>query len=382
MDLTESKADREFRLEARAWLRANKPDRPLGSPDTADGFARNLEWERRLFEAGWAVVSWPEQYGGRGLGLWEWMLFEEEYFAAGLGPRAAQNGIFLLAPSIFEFGTDEQKSRLLPRIAGVEETWAQGWSEPGAGSDLAAVATRAERDEERGGWRVYGQKTWSTRSAFCDKIFAIVRTDPDSSRHRGLTYLLIDLHADGVEVRPVEKLGHEAGFGDVFFDGVFVSDADVLGGVGNGWKVAMATTGSERGLILRSPGRFLAAAARLVDLARTVEGSPAARAEVVDAWIEAQAYRLSSMQTVTIINEGGRIGAEASANKIFWSETDIAIHRAGLDLLGTEAELLASGAPGEWLDGYLFSLAGPIYAGTNEIQRNVVAERLLGMPRG
>ena len=377
MDLTESAADREFRLEAREWLMINKPAERLPSPDTERGFALNRDWERQLFEAGWAAVSWPEQYGGRGLGLWEWMIFEEEYYAAGLGPRAAQNGLFLLAPSLFEFGTEEQKARLLPRIAGVEDMWAQGWSEPEAGSDLAGVRVRAERDEEAGGWRVSGQKTWSTRAPFCNRLFALVRTDPAAARHRGLSYLLIDLHAPGVTVRPVRKLGGETGFGEVFLDGVLVPDCDVLGGVGQGWRVAMATTGSERGLILRSPGRFLAAAQDLVDLYGSVKNpSPALQRDVVQAWISAQAYLYSSMKTVTRVTAGGAIGAESSGNKIFWSELDVHIHETALDLLAEGAEV-----DYRWWHGFITSMATPIFAGTNEIQRNIVADRVLGMPR-
>lgn len=377
MDLSESAADRELRLEARDWLMSNRPVEPLPSPDSAEGFRRNREWERRLFEAGWAAVSWPVEYGGRGLGLWEWMIFEEEYFRAGLGPRAAQNGMFLLAPSLFEFGTDAQKAELLPRIAGVEDMWAQGWSEPEAGSDLAAVRVRADRDESAGGWQVNGQKTWSTRAPFCDKLFALVRTDPNSVRHRGLSYLLIDLHAPGVTVRPVQKLGGETGFGEIFFDDVFVPDADVLGGVGDGWRVAMATTGSERGLILRSPGRFLAAAQRLVDLYHSMEDpSPALKRDVVEAWVSAQAYRYNSMKTVTQIGDGTAIGPESSMNKIFWSEMDVRLHETALDLLGDGAEI-----DQRWWHGFITAMATPIFAGTNEIQRNIVAERVLGMPR-
>ena len=305
------------------------------------------------------------------------MIFEEEYYAAGLGPRAAQNGLFLLAPSLFEFGTEVQKARLLPRIAGVEDMWAQGWSEPEAGSDLAGVRVRAERDEEAGGWRVSGQKTWSTRAPFCNRLFALVRTDPAAARHRGLSYLLIDLHAPGVTVRPVRKLGGETGFGEVVLDGVLVPDCDVLGGVGQGWRVAMATTGSERGLILRSPGRFLAAAQDLVDLYGSVKNpSPALQRDVVQAWISAQAYLYSSMKTVTRVTAGGAIGAESSGNKIFWSELDVHIHETALDLLAEGAEV-----DYRWWHGFITSMATPIFAGTNEIQRNIVADRVLGMPR-
>src|SRR5580693_6805387 len=201
MDLTETPTEAAFRAEARRWLAAHRPALPLPSGDTADGFAVNREWERRLFDGGWAVVSWPEEYGGRGASLWEWLIFEEEDYAAGLPQRVAQNGIFLLAPTLFEFGTDEQKGRILRRMAAVEDLWCQGWSEPNAGSDLAGIQSRATRDDPAGGWRLSGQKTWTTRGAFCTHLFGLLRSDADAERHRGLTYFLVPLDAPGVTVR-------------------------------------------------------------------------------------------------------------------------------------------------------------------------------------
>ena len=268
MDLTDTESEAAFRAECRAWLEANVPAEALASGDTADGFARHLEWEKRLFADRWSVVSWPEAYGGRDATLWEWLIFEEEYYRAGAPQRVTQNGIFLLAPTIFEFGTPEQQDRLLPRMAAAEDLWCQGWSEPDAGSDLAGIKSRAVRDDAAGGWRITGQKTWTTRGAFCTHLFGLFRTDPDAERHRGMTYLLVPLDADGVSVRGVGRLDGDEGFAEVFFEDVFVPDADVLGGVDQGWGVAMATTGSERGLTLRSPGRFTAACGRLLDLYR------------------------------------------------------------------------------------------------------------------
>ncbi|WP_217231500.1 acyl-CoA dehydrogenase family protein [Streptomyces anulatus] len=377
MDLTWSPAEEDFRQEARQWLARNVPGSPLPSGDTREGFAAHLEWERTLFEARWSVVSWPEEYGGRDVPLWQWLIFEDEYHRAGAPARVTQNGIFLLAPTLFAFGTEEQRRRVLPRMAAAEDLWAQGWSEPGAGSDLAATRSRAVRDEEAGGWRLTGQKTWTTRGAFCTHLFGLFRTDPDAERHRGLTYFLVPLDAPGVTVRGFERLDGDEGFAEVFLDDVLVPDADVLGEVGEGWRVAMATTGSERGLTLRSPGRFLHTAGRLLDLARTRPGGPGAqRDRVVQSWIEAQAYELFTLEQVTSIVEGRQIGAESSLNKLFWSQLDIALHETAVDLMGPEAE-----TDGPWSRGFLFSLAGPIYAGTNEIQRNIVAERLLGLPR-
>ncbi|MFE1781588.1 acyl-CoA dehydrogenase family protein [Streptomyces sp. NPDC059506] len=377
MDLTWSPEDEAFRAEARAWLEANVPRRPLPSGDTREGFAAHLEWERTLFDARWAVVSWPEEYGGRDASIWQWLIFEEEYYRAGAPQRVTQNGIFLLAPTVFEFGTPEQQRRILPRMAAARDLWAQGWSEPGAGSDLAGIRSRAVRDEAAGGWRLTGQKTWTTRGAFCTHLFGLFRTDPEAQRHRGLTYFLVPLDAPGVTVRGFERLDGDEGFAEVFLDDVFVPDTDVLGGVDRGWSVAMATTGSERGLTLRSPGRFLTAAERLLDLARSLPDGPGAhRDRVVQSWIDAQAYQLFTLEQVTALAEGRPAGAESSLNKLFWSELDIRLHETALDLLGPEAE-----TDGPWSKGFLFSLAGPIYAGTNEIQRNIVAERLLGLPR-
>jgi alkylation response protein AidB-like acyl-CoA dehydrogenase len=379
MDLSYSPREEAFRQEVRAWLTANVPRTPLPSGDSAEGFAAHKLWEKQLFEARWAVVSWPRQYGGREASLVEWLIFEEEYYRAGAPNRISQNGIFLLAPTLFEFGTPEQKERVLPRMAAAEDLWAQGWSEPNAGSDLASLKSRAVRDEARGGWRLTGQKTWCTRGAFCDWMFGLFRSDPTAERHKGLTYFMVPLRAEGVTVRPVGRLDGDDGFAEVFLDDAFVADRDVLGQVNDGWNVAMATASSERGLTLRSPGRFIAAATRLVELYRR-RPDPALRDRVVQAWMDAEAYRLYTLQTVTKVVDGQAIGAEASLNKIYWSEMDVRLHQTALDLLGEEA-LLIDGPDGAWMKGFEFALAGPIYAGTNEIQRNVVAERLLGLPR-
>ncbi|HMG27146.1 MAG TPA: acyl-CoA dehydrogenase family protein [Acidimicrobiia bacterium] len=382
MDLTFTEEEQAFRAEARAWLEANVPRPALPSGDTREGFAFHKEWERALFDARWAVVSWPQGYGGRDATLMEWLIFEEEYYRAGGPQRVTQNGIFLLAPTLFELGTKEQQDRILPKMASAEETWCQGWSEPNAGSDLAGIKSRAVRDDANGGWRLSGQKTWTTRGAFCDRLFGLFRTDPEAERHRGLTYFLVDLQADGVTVRPVERLDGDEGFAEVFLEDVFVPDRDVLGAVHEGWRVAMATTGSERGLTLRSPGRFMAAADRLAALyrAHADHADATVRDAVVRAWIDADAYRWQTFWTVTRLMDGGRTGPEASLVKIFWSELDVRLHETALQLLGSRAELVDGDEAG-WMKGWQFALSGPIYAGTNEIQRNVVAERVLGLPR-
>ncbi len=364
-----------FQAEARAWLEANVPTEPLPSMDTSEGFVAHQAWEKKLADARWSVVSWPEELGGRGASLVEWVIFEEEYYRAGAPGRVSQNGIFLLAPIIFDHGTPEQQTRFLPSMGTGEVIWAQAWSEPEAGSDLASLRSTATRVE--GGWKLNGQKTWSSRASYAHWGFGLFRSDPTAERHRGLTYFLFPLDAPGVTVRPIAQLDGDAGFAELFFDDVFVPDSDVLGAPGDGWRVAMSTAGNERGLSLRSPGRFCAAADRLVDLWSTTECVPdGAASDVVDAWIKAQAYRLYTWGTVTRLADGGEMGAAGSVNKVFWSELDIALHETALDLLGTDGEVES-----RWTDGHLFSLSGPIYAGTNEIQRNIIAERILGLPR-
>jgi alkylation response protein AidB-like acyl-CoA dehydrogenase len=382
MELHFNDEEEAFRRQARAWLAAHVPAEPLPSLDTPLGFEAHRAWERTLFDDRWSVVSWPTEYGGRDVGIMEWLIFEEEYYRARAPKRVSQNGIFLLAPTMLEYGTEAQKARYLLPMASGDEIWCQGWSEPDAGSDLAGIRSRATRNPTDDGWLLTGQKTWASRGAFAEWCFGIFRTDPEAERHRGLTYFLIPMDAPGVTVRPIPQIDGETGFAEIFFDNVEVPVELVLGQVGAGWSVAMATAGSERGLSLRSPARYTEAAGRLLTLFDQRGGPASASDDIARAYMDAEAYKLHTYWTATKVREGHAVGPEASCNKVFWSETDVAIHQTALSLLGPDAELLESGAPGEWLDGYLFSLAGPIYAGTNEIQRNVVAERLLGLPRG
>ena len=383
MDLSWSEAQEAMRLELRQWLERSLAEwrTEIGaelSGDTREGFAQQLLWERRLHEAGWSAVAWPSACGGRDGTLWDWLVFEEEYWRARAPQRVTQNGIQILAPSIFEHGTQAQQDRLLPRMAAAEDLWCQGWSEPDAGSDLAGVSSRARR--VHGGWVLDGQKTWTTRGAFCTHLFGLFRSDPDSSRHRGLTYLLVPLDTDGITVRGFGRLDGDEGFAEVFFDEAFLPDdavgaAVVLGETHQGWRVAVSAASTERGL-LRSPGRYFATVSGLLELCSERGADAALRRRLAAAWMRAEAYRLQTLQTVTTLTAGGDIGSEASLTKLWWSELDIELHEIALDLLGAEAE-----AEGPWSKGHQFSLAGPIYAGTNEVQRNIVAERVLGLPR-
>jgi len=259
MDLRYTPEQDAFRAEARDWLEANVPPEPLPSFDTAAGFALHRDWERRLYEGRWSAVSWPEEYGGRGADYLHWLIFEEEYYRAGAPGRVNQNGIFLLGPTIMEVGTPEQKARFLPTMASSEIVWAQAWSEPNAGSDLAAIRSTGVLSDDGAEWVLNGQKIWASRAVWADWCFGIFRTDPDAERHRGLTFVLVPLDSPGVTVRPIAQLDGDTGFAEIFFDDVRVPVGNTLGEVNQGWRVAMATAGFERGVSLRSPARFSAA---------------------------------------------------------------------------------------------------------------------------
>jgi alkylation response protein AidB-like acyl-CoA dehydrogenase len=373
MDLDFDDDTQTFQQEVREFLTVNREAFPTLSYDTAEGFEQHRRWDNVLFDAGLSVITWPRKYGGRDATLLQWVVFEEEYFRAGAPGRASANGTSMLAPTLFAHGTEEQLDRILPKMASGEEIWAQAWSEPESGSDLASLRSTATRSD--GGWLLNGQKIWSSRAPFGDRAFGLFRSDPEAERHRGLTYFMFDLKADGITVRPIAQLGGDTGFGEIFLDDVFVPDADVIGEVHDGWRAAMSTSSNERGMSLRSPARFLAAAERLAQLWKT-HGDSAFGDQVADAWINAQAYRLHTFGTVTRLTNGGELGAESSVTKVFWSDLDVAVHQTALDIRGADAELA-----GTWTDGLLFALGGPIYAGTNEIQRNIIAERLLGLPR-
>ena len=374
MDLVYDEETLAFQAEVREFLAANREHFPTRSYDTEEGFAQHRVWDRVLFDAGLSVIAWPQKYGGRDASLMQWIVYEEEYFRAGAPGRASANGTSMLAPTLFAHGTEEQVDRVLPAMASGEEIWAQAWSEPESGSDLASLRSTATKTD--GGWKLNGQKIWSSRAVFGDRAFGLFRSDPEAQRHKGLTYFMFDLKADGVTVRPIAQLGGDTGFGEIFLDDVFVPDDDVIGGVHDGWRAAMSTSSNERGMSLRSPARFLAPAERLV-AEWADRGSPQAYADrVADAWIKAQAYRLHTFGTVTRLAGGGELGAESSITKVFWSDLDVALHQTALDIRGAGAELVDG-----WTDGLLFALGGPIYAGTNEIQRNIIAERLLGLPR-
>ena len=385
MDLRYTKQQESFRKEIRKWFKSNVPKEKLLSFDTKEGFEQHRNWEKKLSEGRWTAITWPKIYGGRDCDLIEWLIFEEEYYLANSPGRVNQNGIFLLGPTLIEYGTDEQKERFLPEMISGKEIWSQAWSEPNAGSDLAALQCKAIRKGDK--YIINGQKTWSSRASFADWAFGLFRSDPNSNRHQGLSFLLFPLNAEGITIRPISQLDGEQGFAEIFFENAEVPVENLVGNEGDGWSITMATAGFERGLMLRSPARFQLTARKLVNLYLNKEknASSGIREKVIQCCLDAEAYALNTYWTACKLIHGGKIGFEASTNKIFWSELDSEMHELAISLLEAEGSLgindQISPEAVEWIKGFLFSLAGPIYAGTNEIQRNIIAERILGLPK-
>ena len=383
MQIEFTEEQQQLRNQAREWLAAHVPRQPLQSFDTAIGFEQHRQWERELHAGGWTSLTWGREFGGRAGDMFDWLIFEEEYWAAGAPGRVNQNGLLVLAPALLQFGNAAQRQRFLPRIAAGDDIWAQAWSEPGAGSDMAAICCSAELDGDH--YVLNGQKSWVSRAVWADWLFGLFRTEEGSQRHVGLSCLLVPLNAAGVTVRPIMQLNGRTGMADVHFDNVKIPVEQRLGAEGEGWRVSAAISGSERGLMLRSPARFQETARALIKLYRqhqdSADADPTIRDAVLDCWMKARAYALSAYRSVSRLQQGIVVSAEASANKIFWSELDLKLHETAMRILGERAELLSEADSGSWLDGFMFAQAGTIYSGTNEIQRNIIAEQLLGMPR-
>jgi alkylation response protein AidB-like acyl-CoA dehydrogenase len=386
MDLRPTPAEEAFRAEVRAWLRAHVP-RDLPRPDTREGFEAHRAWERALHQAGYAGLGWPEAYGGRGAGPVLQAIFEEEYVLAGGPERITVVGQKLMGPTLMVHGTEEQRRRWLPRILAADDVWSQGFSEPGAGSDLAGIRTRAVRDGDA--WVVNGQKIWTSYGAFADWIFALVRTDPEAPRHRGITFLAIDMRSPGVEARPIRQLDGHAGFAEVFFTDVRVPADQVIGEPGRGWEVAMTTLAFERDSPAAPAARYLRGVADLAALARArgLDADAGVRDLLGGLYAEALAYRAHALRTLTRLADGESLGPDASVTKLLWSELEQRLAEAARELAGPYAEAPAGPGspvadPEAFRTRYWFARAATIYAGTSEIQRNVVAERVLGLPRG
>ncbi|KOV60448.1 acyl-CoA dehydrogenase family protein [Streptomyces sp. MMG1121] len=379
----------EFRTEVRSWLRANLTGefaalRGRGGPGREhEAHAERLAWERHMAAAGWSCVGWPEEHGGRGATLEQQVAFHEEYALADAPARVNHIGEQLLGPTLIAFGTPGQRARFLPRIVAVEELWCQGYSEPDAGSDLANVRTRAERDGDE--WVVTGQKVWTSLAHESDWCFVVARTEPGSTRHRGLSYLLVPLDQPGVRIRPIVQLTGTSEFNEVFFDEARTHAAHLVGAPGEGWQVAMATLGFERGVsTLGQQVGFRRELEAVTELARRngAATDPLIRDRIARAWIGLEIIRFNALRMLDSV-EAGAPGPEASIGKIFWATWHRELGELAMDVCGA-AGMLAAGAPydlTDWQRLFLFSRSDTIYAGSNEIQRNIIAERVLGLPK-
>jgi alkylation response protein AidB-like acyl-CoA dehydrogenase len=387
MDLRFSPDDEAFRLTVREWLEAQlsgeyRALRGVGGPGRDHELHdQRLAWERALGAAGWIGLGWPKAAGGRGATIFQQVIFHEEYARARAPGRAGHIGEYLLGPTIAALGTDEQKRRFLPPIARGVEMWCQGYSEPNAGSDLAGVQTRAEL--VGGQWRVTGQKIWTSHAQIADYCFVLCRTDPGAKRHAGLTYLLVPMRQDAIAVRPIRQMTGTAEFCEVFFDGARAPEENVVGAVGDGWRVAMSTLAFERGA--STLGQQIAFTNELsaiiaAAVANGAAGDPLIRQRIADAWIGLRIMRWNALR---ILSHGdrGELPREALISKIHWATWHKQLGELAMDVLGADAELAPEGLS-PLQEMALFSRADTIYAGSNEIQKNIIATRALGLPKG
>lgn len=394
MDLRFSDEDEAFRAEARAWLTTQLDGafsgvRGRGGPgDEHALFEERLAWEQHLGANGWTCVGWPKEHGGRGLSLHQQVIWFEEYARAGGPGRLGHIGEGLAGPTIMAFGNDDQQQRFLPGIVAGTELWAQGYSEPNAGSDLANVATRAEPDGDD--WRISGQKVWTSLAHWSDWVFVLARTDRDAApKHRGISYFLMPLHQEGVEIRPIRQVTGTSEFNEVFFDGALARGADLVGGVDNGWKVAMGTLAFERGA--STLGQQMHFRNELDDVLTVARANgriddPVIRQRLADAHAGLEIMRWNTLRVLSGA-EGTAPPPAAMITKLYWASWHRNLGELAMDVLGPEAMLAdQSVRPG---DGYeltalqrlfLFTRSDTIYAGSNEIQRNIIGERALGLP--
>jgi alkylation response protein AidB-like acyl-CoA dehydrogenase len=392
LDFSDTPEEAEFRAEVRGWLHEHLTGEfaaisGRGGVANEEAWDTRVEWERVLGADRWLGMSWPEAYGGRNASFAQQVIFNEEYAKANAPARASFFGEGLFAPTLLQFGTEEQKQRFLPKIQSVEELWCQGYSEPNAGSDLANVQTRGVLDGDE--WVVNGQKVWTTlahRSQWC---FCVTRTDPESTGHKGLSYLLIPMDQPGVEVRPLRQMTGTAEFNEVFFSDARTDAANILGEVDDGWKVAMATLGFERGTAFLSQQlAFQRELQDLVDIAkkRGVTEDPSIRQGLADSYIGVQIMKYNGMRMLTGMIKKGVLGPEASIGKLYWSTWHRTLGERAMHVLGSDALLVEQTPPDEYkLDDFhrefMVSRAETIYAGASEIQRNIIGERVLGLPR-
>jgi alkylation response protein AidB-like acyl-CoA dehydrogenase len=395
VDLNLTPQELRFRDEVRLWFAENVPKDWVKRRDEEESMLGRFDylrkWQRKLFDAGWAGISWPSDCGGRGAAVMEQVIFIEEMARAEAPPMANVIALGLIGPTIIAFGTPEQKKRYLAKMLSAEEIWCQGFSEPNAGSDLAALSTTGVLDGDY--FIVNGQKCWTSYAWAADWCELVVRTDPTAPKHKGLTALLVDMHSPGVEVRGLKQMSGESEFGEIFFRDVRVPVANVVGKVNEGWGVAMGTLMHERGTFGAAlQVNYRRNFNRLVEIAKKIDrnGKPAAedpviRQKLAQVYAEIEVMRLNQLRAFSRINETGVPGPEGSIQKIFWSELNQRFQQVAMEILGPYGQL-AHGSPdafdeGQWAYGYLRSRGNTIEAGTSEIQRNIIGHFVLGLPK-
>jgi alkylation response protein AidB-like acyl-CoA dehydrogenase len=398
VDFSLTPAQEAFRERVRSWLEQSIPRdwvrRATGSSEVPRPEAYQLlrEWQRRLYDAGFIGLTWPKEYGGQGLTFVEEMILHQEMAFLKAPPILNVLGVGMAGPTIVAYGTEEQKRRYPARILSAEEIWCQGYSEPNAGSDLASLQTRAVRDGDH--WIINGQKVWTSLAHIADWMMLLARTDPDAPKHKGITYFLLDMKLPGVTVKPLRQITGDAEFNEVFFDNVRVHESQVLGGVNNGWPVGLTTLMYERlALGFGLQVRLRIALDGLVDMARHVEkgGRPTTkdailRQKIAQLWIETESLKYTGARAVTKLLRGELPGPEASAGKVVWVDVHQRLQELAMDIQGPYAQLVAGSdraiENGVWQYSFLRSRANSIEGGTTEIQKNIIGERVLGLPKG
>jgi alkylation response protein AidB-like acyl-CoA dehydrogenase len=406
MDLSYPAEAERFRAEIRDWLVDNLPagwGRPGFELDADERASWNAEWTKKLVEGGWICASWPKEYGGRGLSTMEAVVLNEEFARAGAPLRADFFGDTLVGPTILKWGTEDQKREFLPRIMRGQMSWCQGFSEPDSGSDLASLTTTATLDGDE--WIINGQKVWTTQAQYADYVFLLARTNPDAPKHAGISYLLVPMEQPGIEVRPITQVDGSAEFNEVWFTDARCPRDNVVGGVDNGWNVAMTTLGFERGTSATTGfRRFRKELDTIIETAR-LRGrldDPLVRQDLARAWSIVKIMEINGFRSLTGVLHGGNdvgVAALGVTNKMFWSEYHQWITNAAIDMLGAQGQIMggsgdevpATGvgrrrgrrdyAPSELQSSFFFARSETIWGGTAQIQRNIVGERLLGLPK-
>ncbi|HEY3134593.1 MAG TPA: acyl-CoA dehydrogenase [Blastocatellia bacterium] len=395
MDLNLTASEQRFRDEFRAWLHSNIPGDwdPAAShdEDSRQRFEYLRAWQKKMYDAGWVGIHWPKEYAGRGATLIEQTIFIEEMARAAAPPLINVLGLSLLGPTLIAYGNEAQKRRFLANILSADEIWCQGYSEPNAGSDLASLRSEAVRENDH--FIVNGQKTWTSFGHFADWCFAVVRTNPDVPKHKGLTYLLIDMHSPGISVRPLRQMTGDSEFNEVSFQNVRVPVENVVGKIDGGWDIAIATLMFERGTLGASLQiTFKRQIERLIELSRRIDrnGRPASedpiiRQKLAQIYTEIEIFRLNQMRTLTRMNKSGVPGPEGSIQKIFWSEMNQRMQQVAMEMLGPYGQLTRASEyaidHGQWAHAYLRARGNTIEAGTSEIQRNIIGHFVLGLPK-